>query len=1073
MSGWPEAFAPFGRLTIPADKRYPMPTLKEGESAMKCSKCQSENPPESTYCGRCATRLEPPSRKPWLGVTETMGTAREELTTGSTFAGRYQVIEELGQGGMGKVYKVHDTKIGEKIALKLIRPEAGLDKKSLERFSNELKLARKIRHKNVCQMFDLGEDQGVRYITMEYVHGEDLRQLIRKVGRLSPGQAIAITRQVCDGLEEAHKLGVVHRDLKPQNIMLDDDGNARIMDFGIARSLTGKSITGAGVLIGTPEYMSPEQVEGKDVDQRSDIYSLGVILYEMVTGRRPFDGETALSIAHKQKYEAPEDPRKINPQISEGLARTILKCLEKDKAARYESARALDVALAGIEDGLPTTDKVVPKRKSVTTRDITVTFNVRKFVVPGLAVLVLAAGAFVLTKVVGAKKPAPVTSSSSGKPSLAVMYFENQTEKPGLDKMVVTLLTTNLSRYKNIEVTSAQRLFDILKLLGKQDAQAIDRTLATDVATRAGVKAMLLGSVIQIGSRIRLASEIIDVKTGSIMGTQAADGTKYDDLFAMVDGITEQVGKQFGGGETEASLKVADVTTSSLEALDNYQKGYDLMLRWNYSGARKLLRKAVEIDPTFAMGYALLSMAQLGSPAAMGNIYTDLTEAKNTLGSAKKHSARATESERIGIQMIEASLNLDVAKAAGFGRELLARNVPEKWAYYFIMFEQWSNRDFAGALRTMEKALESDPTEGKAYNALGYSYGFLNDYPAANSAMRKYIAVQPDVSNSYDGAWEVSMWAGQFDEALRYADEALRIHPAWTSFDHRAGWALIHKRQGEAARERFRRRAQNTPAAQPDSAADIGLSYLREGRHRDAQAEFLRALEMFQKSGQKSGEIDCRFGLGEALLIQGKFTEALAQFDQAEKMSGEVYKFDFNPIPLTRRLYAGRVFVKQRQFDKAAAAAEEIKGIVKRHNMAPDYFVFRDLLEAEIAMAQNKPEEALRILDRASFHAWWSSPFYWRTRAAAEEALGRFEPAVESFRKFLGHVILARQDIGDPVRYFYELSMVDYNLGRIAEKMNDAAVAKDHYRKFLEGMTAADPGIPEVADAQKRLAALK
>ncbi|HSA96605.1 MAG TPA: serine/threonine-protein kinase, partial [Acidobacteriota bacterium] len=201
-------------------------------------------------------------------MTETLQAPVHELATGSTFAGRYQVIEELGQGGMGRVYKVLDTKIGEKVALKLIRPEAGLDRKSLERFSNELKLARKIRHKNVCQMFDLGEDRGTRFITMEYVHGEDLKQLIRKVGRLSPGQAVGIARQICDGLEEAHKLGVVHRDLKPQNIMVDADGNVRIMDFGIARSLAAKSTTAPGVLIGTPEYMSPEQVEGQGVDPR-------------------------------------------------------------------------------------------------------------------------------------------------------------------------------------------------------------------------------------------------------------------------------------------------------------------------------------------------------------------------------------------------------------------------------------------------------------------------------------------------------------------------------------------------------------------------------------------------------------------------------------------------------------------------------------------------------------------------------------------------------------------------------------------------------------------------------------
>jgi serine/threonine protein kinase/tetratricopeptide (TPR) repeat protein len=1038
---------------------------------MKCPKCRHENPEDSAYCGKCSTRLDPAGQ---IGpiFTETLETIREELTTGSTFAGRYQVIEELGHGGMGRVYKVHDTKVGEKIALKLIRPEAGLDNKSLERFSNELKLARKVRHKNVCQMFDLGEDQGIRYITMEYVRGEDLRQLIRKVGRLSPGQTIAIARQVCAGLEEAHKLNVVHRDLKPQNIMLDDDGSARIMDFGIARSLTGKSTTGAGVLIGTPEYMSPEQVEGKDVDPRSDIYSLGVILYEMVTGRRPFDGETPLSIAHKQRYEAPEDPRKVNPQVPDGLARIILKCLEKDKAARYESARALDADLAGIEEGLPTAEKVAPKRKSITTKDITVTLSIRKLFVPALAILVLIGAAVVVWKLIGGRKAIPAAASSSGKPSIAVMYFENQTEKPGLDKMLVTLLTTNLSRYKDIEVTSTQRLFDILKLVGKQDAQTIDRSLATDVATRAGVKAMLLGSIIQIGPKIRLASQLIDVKSGSILGTQSADGTKYEDLFTMADGITAQVGNYFGGGGSGPGLKVADVTTSSLEALDFYQKGYDMMLRWDYPGARKLLAKAVEVDPTFAMAYAYLAMAQLGSPASVYGLYTGLTEAKKILGSARKYSARATESERLIIQLAAALFDRDLAKAAGFGRELLARNIPEKWAYYSIEFEHWSNSDFAGAIRTAEQALESDPTDGISYNTLGYSYGFLDDFPAAISAIKKYMAVHPDVYNAHDSAWEISMWAGRFDEALGYADEAMRTHPAWTSFESEAGWALIHQGRGGAARERFRRWAQSAPSRGPEAAIDMGLSYLREGKLRDAQAELLRALDLFRSDGGKIREIFCRFVLGEALLIQGKFTQALAQFEEAEKMSGDVYEFDFNPIPLTRRFYAGRVFVAERDYEKAAAAAEEIKGIIKKHDMAPAYLVFGYLLEAEIAMAQNKPEEALRLLDRAGMRAWWSSPFYWRTKAAAEEALGRFDPAIQSFKRFLGRVIIARQDICDPVRYFYELSMVDYNLGRIAEKMGDPAAAKDHYRKFLDGMTAADPGLPEVADAQKRLAAL-
>ena len=253
---------------------------------MKCRRCQHDNPPDTVFCGKCGVELHPAS-EPSIVHTKTIQTPKEELTTGSTFAGKYQIIEELGKGGMGRVYKALDTEVNEKIAMKLIKPEVAADESTIERFRNELRLARKVRHKNVCQMFDLNIQEGTYYITMEYVSGQDLKGLIRQSGRLAVETAVTIAKQVCDGLIEAHGLGVVHRDLKPGNIMIDRDGQVRIMDFGIARSLGRKGITGAGVMIGTPEYMSPEQVEGKDVDERSDIYSLGVIFYEMVTGHVP------------------------------------------------------------------------------------------------------------------------------------------------------------------------------------------------------------------------------------------------------------------------------------------------------------------------------------------------------------------------------------------------------------------------------------------------------------------------------------------------------------------------------------------------------------------------------------------------------------------------------------------------------------------------------------------------------------------------------------------------------------------------------------------------------------------
>jgi tRNA A-37 threonylcarbamoyl transferase component Bud32 len=329
---------------------------------MRCPRCQYDTPGDVHFCGKCGAPLAGQARPFDPDRTETIAFSCAELTDGSLFAGRYLVHEVLGRGGMGCVYRVLDTKVDEEVALKSINPEIASDTKIIERFRTELRETRKITHRHVCRMYDLGTDGQSLFITMEYIPGEDLESMVRRLGKVPPDQASLITRQVAEGLAEVHRLGIIHRDLKPKNIMIDRDGEAKIMDFGLARTPHGVKLTEVGHVVGTPSFMSPEQLNGETLDQRSDLFALGVMMYYMLTGSLPFEAESTLTLALRQKAYRPPDPHVLDPRIPESLGRIVLKCLEVDRGKRYASASELLADLDRSDLGFDTYEVHVPGR---------------------------------------------------------------------------------------------------------------------------------------------------------------------------------------------------------------------------------------------------------------------------------------------------------------------------------------------------------------------------------------------------------------------------------------------------------------------------------------------------------------------------------------------------------------------------------------------------------------------------------------------------------------------------------------------------------------------------------------
>jgi serine/threonine protein kinase/Flp pilus assembly protein TadD len=1028
--------------------------------AVKCPRCRHDNPAETRFCGKCAAPLDPTALP-----TETIQAPLRELETGSLFAGRYQVIEELGRGGMGRVYKVHDTELNEKIALKLLRPEIAADPETVERFRNELKSARQVAHKNVCRMFDIGRAEGAPYITMEYVHGEDLKRLIRKIGQLPAGRAVSIARQIADGLAEAHAHGIVHRDLKPQNIMVDEGGGVHIMDFGIARSLEKKGLTGAGVMIGTPEYMSPEQVEGKPIDARSDIYSLGIILYEMTTGRVPFEGDTPFTIGVKHKSEAPQDPRTHNPQLPEDLAALILRCLEKDREKRPRSASELGAALGAIEEALPTTQRVVPKPRPHTSKQVTVTFDVKKVAIPVAAAVLFIAAALILFLVVLKKQIAP---PSSGKPRLAVLYFKNNTGDAAYDEWrtaLPSLIISDLYQSRYIDVVNENQIYGVMKELGLANAAAYTPEDLTRVAGKTHATHILQGTLTRAGTSFRINTTLEDVATGKVMSAERVQGEGEASFHTMVDELGRKVkaGLQLTSKEIAADVDrdVGKITTASPEAYKLYAQARVYHMARDYKSSIALLEKAVAVDPEFAMAYRSLSSA-----------YSNL-------------GFRAKSEEYRQKAMVFAD------RISDRERGLIEGN------YYAR-----SEKTYDKAIEAYKKVIDLYPDDPMANNGLGLVYGYIEEleksaeryafcvsqpgapylyygnlisaysrlgrYDEARRLLEGYLKTAPDSADAHDDLASLYRSEGRYDLAQAEADKAFALNPTSLPIMATLGEiALLKGDFGRAEAEFQRLVAAGLQAKMPYLRRALLCLYVAQGKYAKALEQIALVADEAVKAGEPAWLGPFNFFAALVYNTAGRYTEALRAAEQAYKIAEAGENIGQMRTALMGQ---GSALLGLKRVAEARKIAEEAKALSEKYMNKKSIRGYWNI-QAQIDIAEGNfgraIENAKAAVDSLEPQSSYSTPdaYIHATLARAYEGAGDWEDARRTYEG-LQNLTYGRLYGGN----VYALSF--YRVGLIDEKLGDKAGARRNYEKFLELWKDADPGLPEPADARKRLAAL-
>lgn len=818
--------------------------------------------------------------------------AFQGLQPGVLFGGRYEILNVLGQGGMGAVYKARDRELDRLIALKVIRPELATDPAILQRFKQELILARNITHKNVVRIYDLGEAEGIRFISMEYVDGQDLRSLLRRAGKVSPKEAIAVVEQVCRALDAAHSEGVIHRDLKPQNIMRDKHGRIVVMDFGLARSLGDTGLTQTGAIVGTLEYMSPEQALGSNLDQRSDIFSVGLIFFELLTGKAPYKADTAIASLMKRTREDAQSASDVDASVPRSLSAIVGRCLEREPANRYHSAVELLQQLTAWEADPGISPEMLSKMIAhpiVHRSRFSLDLPGKSWMWITGAVIVIALATFAGRTLLN-RAGTSSTAITQGIPSLqqgkyvAILPLKQVGDQQALGYVadgIAEALAAKLFQLKEVHLASADA---VQKAVAKVNAK--DMPLSR-LARELGVNLVLQGMVQGNSEKLRVTLSLDNAATGKRVWSQEFPGAAGD-VLALEDQIYATVATALALKPTdEEQARVGAHPTENLKAYDLYLQGRNTLRNSHNQGtirqAVALFEQAIGKDSNFALAFAGLADSSL-------RMYGETKEGVW----AQKATLAAQQAERLSNNLPEVHLSLgSVYSATGKNTQAIAElkralelapNSDEAFRSLGDAYSASGQSD--EAIAAYQKAVAANSYYWLNHTALGNAYFAQGDNAKALPEFQKLIEIAGDSPMGYEGVGSVYLRQGQWSEAIPQFQKALALAPDSPTYSN-LGTAYFFLKNYDQATKMYEKAVEMTPNDE-QLLGNLGDSYRWSGHSDQAATAYGEAIALaFQELQINPRSATIMGDLGLLYAKKGDAANALQYTQQARSINAD------------------------------------------------------------------------------------------------------------------------------------------------------------------------------------------